>query len=143
VTDGFGWLRILWPGWWAGEVPEIRRNRHARDPAALARAMSTKRLLMASALAALAFSSTSCTLTKPFVCAVTTPIYVLGNSDGCGCVGDPRGAACGLVVVAAVGAVGGLVTGIISDIHWISGEADDPVRNIHDPFATNTSEGSF
>ena len=40
--------------------------------------MSTKRLLMVSALAALAFSSTSCTLTKPFVCAVSTPIYVLG-----------------------------------------------------------------
>ena len=96
---------------------------------------------MISVLAVLAFSSTSCTLVKPLVCAVTMPIYVLGNSDSCGC--DPRGAACGILVVAAVGAVGGLVTGIISDINWIAGEADDPTRNIHDPFATNTSEGSF
>ncbi len=103
--------------------------------------MSTKRLLMISVLAVLAFSSTSCTLAKPLVCAVTMPIYVLGNSDCCGC--DPRGAACGILVVAAVGAVGGLVTGVISDINWIAGEADDPTRNIHDPFATNTSEGSF
>ncbi|MFT4514169.1 MAG: hypothetical protein ACI91B_002877 [Planctomycetota bacterium] len=103
--------------------------------------MSTKRLLMASALAALAFSSTSCTLAKPFVCAVTTPVYVLGNSGDCGC--DPRGAACGFLVVAAVGAAAGLVTGIISDINWIRGKADDPTRNIGDPFATNTSEGSF
>ncbi|MFT4842540.1 MAG: hypothetical protein ACI8UD_003505 [Planctomycetota bacterium] len=103
--------------------------------------MSTKRLAMILALVALAFSSTSCTLAKPLVCAVTTPAYLLGNSGGCGC--DPRGAACGLLLVAAVGAAGGLVTGIISDINWIAGEADDPTRNIGDPFATNTSEGFF
>lgn len=107
--------------------------------------MPTKRLLIASALAALAFSSTSCTLAKPVVCAVTTPCYVLGNTGGggygCGC--DPRGAACGVLVIAAVGAAAGLITGIISDYHWIRGEADDPVRNIGDPFATNVSDGSF
>ena len=97
---------------------------------------------MASVLAAAAFSSTSCTVAKPFVCAVTTPIYVLGQGNGCGC--DPRGAACALVIVAAVGAVGGLVTGIISDINYLSGAAwEDPSRNLGDPFATNTSEGSF
>lgn len=103
--------------------------------------MSTKRLAMISALVALAFSSTSCTLAKPLVCAVTTPAYLLGKSGACGC--DPRGAACGFLLVAAVGAAGGLVTGIISDINWITGEADDPTRNIGDPFATNTSEGFF
>ena len=104
--------------------------------------MPTKRLLTASALAALAFSSTSCTLTKPFVCAITTPAYVIGNGTGnCGC--DPRGAACAFLAVAAVGAAGGLVTGIISDINWIAGNVDDPTRNIGDPFATSTSEGSF
>jgi hypothetical protein len=103
--------------------------------------MPTKRLLLISVLAVLAFSSTSCTLVKPLVCAVTMPIYMLGNSDARGC--DPRAAACGLVVMAAIGAACGLVTGIISDINWIMGEADNPVRNIHDPFATNTSEGSF
>lgn len=96
---------------------------------------------MISVLVVLAFSSTSCTLVKPLVCAVTMPVYMLGNSDACGC--DPRAAACGLVVMAAIGAACGLVTGIISDINWIMGEADNPVRNIHDPFATNISEGSF
>ena len=103
--------------------------------------MPTKRLLMISVLAVFAFSSTSCTLAKPLVCAVTMPIYLIGNSDARGC--DARGAACGFLVVAAIGAAGGLVTGSISDINWIMGEADNPVRNIHDPFATNTSEGSF
>ena len=89
----------------------------------------------------LALSSTSCTLAKPVVCAVTTPIYVLGNSDTCGC--DPRGALCGLLVISAVGAAGGLVTGIISDINYLTGDVEDPCRNLHDPFATNTSAGSF
>jgi hypothetical protein len=71
------------------------------------------------------------------------PIYVIGNSDGCNYDCDPRGAACGILVFAAVGAAGGLVTGIMSDINWIAGEADDPTRNLHDPFATNTSAGSW
>ena len=105
--------------------------------------MPTKRLLVAAAMSVLALSSTSCTLAKPLVCAVTMPIYVIGNSDGCSSVRDPRGAACGFLVFAAVGAACGLVTGIISDINWIAGEADDPARNIHDPFATNTSAGSW
>lgn len=102
--------------------------------------MPQMRLLTASVLAAAAFSSTSCTLAKPFVCAVTAPIYVLGRTEPCGC--DPRGAACGIVIVAAVGAAAGLVTGIISDINYLSGRASEPARNLLDPFATNTSEGS-
>lgn len=96
---------------------------------------------MASALMAAAFCSTSCTLAKPIVCAVTMPIYVLSHSDVCGC--RPEGAACAFLIVSAVGAAGGLVTGIISDINLLTGDVADPIRNLHDPFATNTSEGSF
>lgn len=103
--------------------------------------MPRKRLVLATALLAAASSTTSCTLAKPVVCAVTTPIYVLGNSDACGC--DARGAACAFAVVAAVGAAGGLVTGIISDINVLTGEVADPLHNIHDPFATNLSGGTF
>jgi len=117
------------------------RIRHVCLTAALWAAMPRKRLLLASALLAAASMTTSCTLTKPIVCAVTTPVYVLGNSDSCGC--DPRGAACGLAIVAAVGAAGGLITGIISDINVLTGEVADPLRNIHDPFATNLSGGTF
>jgi len=102
---------------------------------------SLKCLLPTAALLGMAFSSSSCTLCKPVVCAVTTPIYVLGHSDACGC--DPRGALCGLVVISAVGAVGGLVTGIISDINCLTQEVPEPTRNFHDPFATNTSDPSF
>lgn len=98
-------------------------------------------MLPAALVAGMSFASTSCTLAKPVVCAVTTPIYVLANTDACGC--DPRGALCGLVVISAVGAVGGLVTGIVSDINCLTGEVDNPCRNLHDPFATNTSESSF
>ena len=100
-----------------------------------------RRLLPAVLVGGVAFSSSSCTLAKPVVCAVTAPIYVLGNSTTCGC--DARGALCGLVVISAVGAVGGLVTGIISDINCLTREVDEPYRNLHDPFATNTSESSF
>lgn len=91
---------------------------------------------------AAAFCSTSCTLAKPVVCAISTPAYVLGNGNSsCGC--DPRGAACALLVVAAVGATGGLITGLISDINVLTGEVPDPLRNIHDPFATNLTDGPF
>lgn len=101
------------------------------------------RCLLPILLVGLALSSTSCTLAKPVVCAVTTPIYVLGNSSGNGCGCDPRGALCGLLVISAVGAAGGLVTGIISDINYLTGDVEDPCRNLHDPFATNTSASSF
>jgi hypothetical protein len=43
-------------------------------------------------------------------------------------------------VMAAVGAVGGLVTGVISDFQVLTGAADDPCRNWADPFKTNTSD---
>jgi hypothetical protein len=39
------------------------------------------------------------------------------------------------------GAVGGLVTGVISDVQVLSGAAEStPTQNWWDPFRTNTSE---
>ena len=101
---------------------------------------------MAWAVLAVAFASASCsTLVKPVVCAVTTPIYVIAQSANSGTAysSDGRGVACAFVVVAAVGAAGGLVTGVISDVNMLTGNAPDPFRNIHDPFATNTSESTM
>lgn len=83
-------------------------------------------------------SSSSCTLAKPLVCAVTAPVYVLGHGGanvGGGGGGQPL--LYGLVAVSAVGAAGGLVTGVISDIHYLCGHTDDPTRNLWHPFATN------
>ena len=105
--------------------------------------MPRKRLALAAVMVAAAVSP-SCTLAKPVVCAVTAPIYAFGNSGNfCGCRCDGRGALCGLAVISAIGAIGGLVTGIVSDFNYICGYADEPARNLHDPFATNTSGSSF
>lgn len=101
---------------------------------------------MAWAVLAVVSSSASCsTLVKPVVCAVTAPVYVLGQSANYGAAysSDGRGVACAIVMVAAVGAAGGLVTGVISDVNMLTGNAPDPFRNIHDPFATNTSESTM
>jgi hypothetical protein len=102
--------------------------------------MSHSRILMVLALAAVASASTSCTIAKPLVCAITAPAYVLGNSGSpwCGCHCDGEAVLCGIVAISAVGAVSGLVTGIISDVNWVRGVADDPAHNIANPFATNT-----
>lgn len=107
----------------------------------------SNRLLVAATLFAATLCSTSCTLAKPVVCAVTTPIYLaggIGNSGGfCGCHGDGEAVLCLFAFSSAVGAVGGLVTGIISDVNYVCGYTEDPARNLHDPFATNTSCGTF
>ena len=41
--------------------------------------------------------------------------------------------------MAAVGATGGLVTGIVSDVQVVLGEVENPTNNWWDPFAFNTS----
>ena len=103
--------------------------------------MSYKRFVLGGGLFAVVSFSTSCTLAKPVVCAVTTPIIVLAQPN-CFC-GTSRDLGCALVAVSVVGAAGGLVTGIISDINVLTGKATDATRNLHDPFATNTSEPSY
>jgi len=93
-----------------------------------------------AALLAISLGTGGCTLCKPLVGAVTGPVVVLANSNGnwggCGC--DGRAIVAVFVVAAAIGAASGLVTGIISDVQYVCGYADDPTRNWWDPFATNT-----
>ena len=86
-------------------------------------------------------SASGCTLVKPVVGAVTGPVVLLaasgGQGIGCGCQ-DGRAILVLFAVAAAIGAGGGLVTGIISDVQALCGVADDPCRNWQHPFATNT-----
>ncbi|MBL8753142.1 MAG: hypothetical protein JNK15_07560 [Planctomycetes bacterium] len=95
---------------------------------------------LACALLSVAATGSGCTLAKPVVGAVVGPVILLGGGGGgggCGC-DDGRAAAAVLFVFAGIGAGAGLVTGIISDVQALSGEAADPTANWWDPFATNT-----
>ena len=84
-----------------------------------------------------------CTLVKPVIGAVVGPVVILAHSNGsvgtggcgCGCEGIVAFLAAG----AAIGAAGGLVTGIISDVQALDGTAEDPTANWWDPLKTNTS----
>ena len=95
------------------------------------------------ALASLASLGTSgCTLCKPVVGMFTGPVVLLGNGGGlggCGGHGSGEGVVYLLAALSAVGAVGGLVTGVISDVQVLTGAARRPTHNWWDPFATNTS----
>lgn len=105
---------------------------------ALGRAMRTHptaRLLPALALAFL--TGTGCTVTKPLVCAVALPAKAVGNPSCLGACNDARALGCAFMVLAAVGAAGGLVTGFVSDIQFLCGATDDPTHNLADPFAVN------
>lgn len=85
-----------------------------------------------------------CTLVKPVVGAVIGPFVMVGESGGIGdcCGADPRALACAYMLLACVGAAGGLVSGVISDVQVLSGAASaDPTANWWDPFKTNTSRG--
>jgi hypothetical protein len=82
-----------------------------------------------------------CTLGKPIVGALTAPVLVFSDTPVfLGCNEDAQQAACCLfAAVAIAGAIGGLVTGIISDVQYLTGEVDDPFENWWHPFATSTS----
>lgn len=100
-----------------------------------------RRVLPVLALMA-CLGTSGCTLCKPVVGAVTGPIVMLGHSNGdfnFGCQGDGRAVLVVLALASAVGAGAGLVTGIISDVHALCGDAHDPCHNWWDPFKTNTS----
>lgn len=104
--------------------------------------MFSLRRVAVSTLLAGALSAPGCTLAKPAVCAFSTPLRMLATIDVGACGGcDGRALACGLgafvTAGAAVGAVGGLVTGAMSDYYYLTGKAQDPSRNLHDAFATN------
>lgn len=109
--------------------------------------MARTRLAFTALVLTAGLSSSGCTLCKPVVGAITGPVVMLGNSNGdfggCGCSCDGGYAVLGVLgVMAGIGAVGGLVTGIISDIQVLTGDAEDPTRNWADPFKTNTCTGN-
>jgi hypothetical protein len=88
----------------------------------------------------LAVVAPSCTLCKPFVGAVVAPVLAVGEGGWEGFDGRLDGEAflCALCCAAAVGAVGGLITGAISDFQALSGAAGaDPTANWWHPFRTN------
>lgn len=101
--------------------------------------MPSVRRSLACAFSLLAVTGSGCTLAKPVVGVVTGPVILFGGGGGGGCCcDDGRGAAAVFVVLAGIGAGAGLVTGIISDVQALAGEARDPTANWWDPFATNT-----
>ena len=103
--------------------------------------MPALRRCVVVAACALALSTSSCTLVKPIAGAIVGPVVVMGHTGplaGCGC-NDGRALLLFYGAFAAAGAVVGLVTGIISDVQVLTGDASEPCRNWFDPFATNTS----
>lgn len=105
------------------------------------RPMRRHRPLVRASFACLLFVATGgCTLVKPAVGAIVGPAVALGSTGSpfCGC--DGRGVLAALAVTAAAGAAVGLVTGVISDVQWLSGAAHDPTANWNNPFKTNTSD---
>lgn len=98
------------------------------------------RRLVAPLLATVALGTGGCTLVKPITGAVAGPFLLLAGTEGnyCGC-NDGRAILIVIVGAAGVGAAIGLVTGIISDLQALTGDARDPIANWWDPFKTNTS----
>lgn len=93
-------------------------------------------------------SCSSCTVVKPVVGLVTGPVLALSGQRGpiaapqlLSCdETQPDGGAGAMIVVGYTffGAVGGLVTGAISDWAALTASANDPTANWWDPWATNT-----
>lgn len=94
-----------------------------------------RRLALTAALA-LAAPAGGCTVCKPVVGALAAPFVVLGPSGyhGCGC-DDGRAALAAFAVIAAAGAVCGLVTGILTDVEIVCGNNPEPLCYWWDPFA--------
>ena len=104
---------------------------------------ATMRLLSPPVLL-LALALSSCTIAKPVVCSITTPVLFLAGShclpSACRC-DHSEGLGWVFVGIAAVGVVGGLISGFVSDVNLILGHVDrrDACRNLHNPFRTNAS----
>lgn len=114
---------------------------HGRHGSGASVGMPALRHCVVVAVGALALSTSSCTLVKPVAGAIVGPVVVMGRTGplgGCGC-DDGRAILIFYGAFAAAGAVVGLVTGVISDVQALTGDACDPCRNWYDPFATNTS----
>jgi hypothetical protein len=89
------------------------------------------------------FASSGCTVVKPAVGCFTGPVVAL-SQPGCWCHTSchDEGVLYAFAGLAMVGAVAGLVTGVVSDYHAVTGTVDDPTNNWWDPFATNAQAAS-
>jgi hypothetical protein len=116
---------------------------HIRHAARAGLGMFASRHLLALAAAlALSVGCGGCTVVKPVIGAFSGPVMMLGNSDSwTSDCGRPETILCALGVMAAIGAGAGLVTGIISDVRYVCGYADDPTNNWWDPFKINIEGG--
>lgn len=116
--------------------------RHARPTIGAQPPMSSLRRSVALTALFVCSLTSGCTLAKPVVGAVVGPVVVLGgigSSGGCYCrCDDGRALLFLLAFGSAIGASAGLVTGIISDVQVLCGEAPDPTHNWWNPLATNT-----
>ncbi len=86
--------------------------------------------------------SSGCTVVKPVVGVFTAPVLLMsghyGGSEGVGTLQGEGGARAAVIGMAAIGAVGGLVTGVLSDWAVLTRATQEPTRNWWDPLATNS-----
>lgn len=113
--------------------------------------MNLTRLLFSFVAAA---GLTSCTAVKPLVCTITYPIdnlrERLAAPDGpdsheelppvAVVVAAPVIIPLRFVSEAVIGCVGGLVSGLVSDLNVVTGNFSSPARNLGRPFRTNARE---
>jgi len=94
-----------------------------------------------AAVSAIGLGTGGCTVVKPVVGAVYGPVVLLAASDGAlgASCADGRGVLIVFAIFAAIGATGGLVTGVISDVQFLCGDVEEPTRHWAHPFKTNTS----
>jgi len=97
-----------------------------------------RHVLALTAALVLCLGCGGCTLVKPVIGAVAAPVIMLGKSDSwTSDCSNPEAILCAVGVMGVIGAGAGLVTGIISDLRYVCGFADDPMNNWWDPFKIN------
>jgi hypothetical protein len=99
---------------------------------------ASRHVLALTAALVLCLGCGGCTLVKPVIGTFAAPVIMLGKSDSrTSDFGNPEAILCAVGVMSVIGAGAGLVTGIISDLRYVCGYADDPTNNWWDPFKIN------
>ena len=84
-----------------------------------------------------------CTVVKPVVGVFTAPVLLMTGHYGTQLRMDGGGGGGSTALVfgiLAMGAMGGLVTGVLSDWAVLARETQEPTRNWWDPLATNSDK---